>query len=187
MYDLFGRQTTLPAKDAPSPAGGDIALGYFDNDLPASVSQGGTSTVFTLDVAKRRLVQSSTTAGLTTTTARHYTDGSDNPSWIDVTSPAGAVSTTRFVSSISGSLGAAITSDGATRLELSNIHGDILTTVVIAAAAQSDVPATGITGWAAYTEYGPRSTRCRRRTWGALRGTGGWAGRSARRRMRPQG
>ncbi|MCL6424344.1 DNRLRE domain-containing protein [Brachybacterium sp. JHP9] len=179
VYDLFGRQTTLPAKDAPSPAGGDIALGYFDNDLPASVSQGGTSTVFTLDVAKRRLVQSATTAGQTTTTTRHYTDGSDNPSWIEVTSPAGTVSTTRFVSSISGSLGAAITSDGVTRLELSNIHGDIVTTVEIPATAQSDVPATGITGWAAYTEYGTPIDPAQAKNVGTAAGYG-WIGAKGR-------
>ena len=29
VYDLFGRQTTLPSSDAPNHAGGNITLGYF--------------------------------------------------------------------------------------------------------------------------------------------------------------
>ncbi|MCZ4328197.1 hypothetical protein, partial [Brachybacterium paraconglomeratum] len=48
VYDPLGRQTTLPAAHAPNPAGGDVQLGYFDNDLPQKVAQDGTTTTFTL-------------------------------------------------------------------------------------------------------------------------------------------
>ncbi|MBN9481581.1 MAG: peptide-methionine (S)-S-oxide reductase, partial [Bordetella sp.] len=53
VYDPFGRQTTIPAADAPNPAGGAVTLAYFDDDLPQAVTQGGTSTTFTLDAAGR--------------------------------------------------------------------------------------------------------------------------------------
>ena len=65
IYDALGRQTTMPAVDSPArsaaPADstiGDISLGYFDDDLPRSVTQTvagtSTSTVFTLDSSGRR-------------------------------------------------------------------------------------------------------------------------------------
>ena len=57
VYDLFGRQTTLPSSDAPNHAGGNITLGYFDDDLPRVVIQGGTSSTFTLDANGRRATQ----------------------------------------------------------------------------------------------------------------------------------
>ncbi len=43
VYDVLGRQTTIPAIDTPATAtdatAGDITLGYYDDDLPRSVSQ----------------------------------------------------------------------------------------------------------------------------------------------------
>ncbi|QCR53843.1 hypothetical protein C1N80_09830 [Brachybacterium sp. SGAir0954] len=154
VYDLLGRQTTVPAAHAPNTAGGDITLAYFDSDLPAKVTQGGTATSFTLDVAQRRLVQSSVTAAKTTTTTRHYTDGSDNPSWIETARPDGTSETLRYTSSISGDLGASIATDGGTSLMLSNIHGDTATTIPIPSGTPATAAATTIAGWSSYTEYG---------------------------------
>ena len=154
VYDLLGRQTTVPAAHAPNAAGGDIALEYFDSDLPAKVTQGGTVTSFTLDVAQRRLVRSSVTGAKTTTTTRHYTDGSDNPSWIETARPDGTSETLRYTSSISGDLGASIATDGGTSLMLSNIHGDTVTTIPIPSGTSATAAATTIAGWSSYTEYG---------------------------------
>lgn len=154
VYDALGRQTTLPAAHAPNPAGGNVQLGYFDNDLPQMVAQAGTTTTFTLDVAQRRLVQSTVTGGKTTTTTRHYTDASDNPSWIETKRSDGTTQTLRFTASIGGGLGASIASDGGTSLMLPTIHGDVVTTVPIPAGTPADAAATTITGWSSYTEYG---------------------------------
>ncbi|MCT1997730.1 hypothetical protein M3C58_05880 [Brachybacterium muris] len=154
VYDPLGRQTTIPAAHAPNPDGGAITLGYFDNDLPQKVTQAGTTTTFTLDVAKRRLAQTSVTGGDTTTVTRHYTDSSDNPSWIETKLPDGSVETLRYTGSISGDLGATIATDGGVSLMLPNIHGDITTTIPIPAGTPAEAPATGITGWSSYTEYG---------------------------------
>lgn len=180
VYDLFGRQTTLPAAHAPNPAAGDITLGYFDTDLPASITQSGTATAFTLDVAKRRLVQTSTTDAKTTTTTRHYTDSSDNPSWIDVKTPDGTTTTTRYASSVSGDLGASIdAATGAVSMMLPNIHGDTVTTIPIAAGASTGTAATTITGWAQYTEYGTPIDPTQAKAVGTAAGYG-WLGAKER-------
>lgn len=40
VYDPLGRQTTIPATDAPDPTGGDLTLSYYDNDAAHSITQG---------------------------------------------------------------------------------------------------------------------------------------------------
>jgi len=94
------------------------------------------------------------TASKTTTTTRHYTDGSDNPAWIETARPDGTSETLRYTSSISGDLGASIATDGGTSLMLSNIHGDTVTTIPIPAGTPGTTAATTIAGWSSYTEYG---------------------------------
>ena len=157
-YDLFGRQTTLPAADAPIPTGEDITLGYFDDDLPRTVTQGATSTTFTLDADGRRSTQATVDATGTTTTLRRYTDGGDNPAWVDVTAPGSGTATTRFTEGIGGDLSATIASDGGLIISLGNPHGDVVTTVDIPDDQEADTPATSISGWASYDDYGNTTT-----------------------------
>jgi RHS repeat-associated protein len=154
VYDLFGRQTTLPSSDAPNPAGGNITLGYFDDDLPRTVTQGGTSTTFTLDANGRRSTQTTVDGSGTTTTVRRYTDGSDNPAWVDTTPPGAGTTTTRFTEAIGGDLSASIAYDGGLIISLGNPHGDVVTTITI----PDNPPATAISGWATYDEYGNTTT-----------------------------
>jgi large repetitive protein len=157
-YDALGRQTTLPAADAPDPTKGDITLAYYDDDLPRAITQNGTTTTFTLDSAGRRLQASTSTGTQTSTLVRHYTDGADNPSWTVATDPLGQASTTRYAESIGGDLAASLTSDGAAELTLANLHGDVVTTVPITPTQTSTTPAAGCDGWSDYTEYGtPRN------------------------------
>ena len=160
-YDTFGRQTTLPASDAPSGTGA-ITLGYYDDDLPRTITQGGapntTTTTFTLDADSRRATQTTADATGTTTTLRRYTDTSDNPAWVEVTPPGASTPTiTRFTESIAGDLSASIAADTSFDLSLANPHGDVVTTVPFP-AANAIAPATTITGWATYDEYGTTTT-----------------------------
>lgn len=153
-YDSFGRQTTLPAADAPDPAKGNITLGYDDNDLPHAITQNGTTTSYTLDSAGRR--QTATTSGGVngvTTTVRHFTDPSDNPAWIETTT-GGTTTSTRYAENLGGDLGATISSDGTAQLPLATLHGDIVTTPDLPASQDEATPCTTIDGWADYTEYG---------------------------------
>ena len=54
VYDQLGRQTTMPAVDAPDPTKGDITTAYYDTDLPQAITQAGTTTTYTLNVNGRR-------------------------------------------------------------------------------------------------------------------------------------
>ena len=158
VYDLFGRQTTLAAADAPNPSGGNITLGYFDDDLPRTITQGTTSTTFTLDANGRRATQTTVDGTGTTTTVRRYTDNGDNPAWVDVTAPGAGTTTTRFTEAIGGDLSASIASDGGLIISLGNPHGDVVTTITIPATQAATTPATSISGWATYDEYGNTTT-----------------------------
>ncbi|MBN9610181.1 MAG: hypothetical protein BGO26_02210 [Actinobacteria bacterium 69-20] len=181
VYDPFGRQTTIPAADAPNPAGGAVTLAYFDDDLPQAVTQGGTSTTFTLDAAGRRSVQTTTDATGTTTTTRRYTDDTDSPAWIEQAGPAGT-STTQYTPGIGGDLSAAIAADGTVSLSLPDAHGDVVTTVDIPAAQADTTPAAGIDGWADYTEYGAAATSSSPAAVGAVAGVAGYGWLGAKER-----
>ncbi|NMM22186.1 MAG: DNRLRE domain-containing protein, partial [Phycicoccus sp.] len=162
-YDDFGRQTTLPADDAPDPTKGNITLAYYDSDLPQAITAGGTTTSYTLSVNDRRQTATTGPTGgpATSTSIRHYADSSDNPAWIETTTTGlgGATSTARYAGSLGGDLGATIAGDGTATLPLANLHGDILTNITIPPTQAGSTPAAGIDGWSDYTEYGsPRDT-----------------------------
>jgi RHS repeat-associated protein len=139
----------MPEADAPvSDAAGDnpVTLGYFASDDIYSIAQGGVETSFTIDPLGRRLVETTTTGSMVTNTlTRHYTDSSDNPSWI-----VENTETTRYTPALGSGLGAVVYPDAHIELTLDDPHGDIITTV--------ELPTTGvvsgITGWSMFDEYG---------------------------------
>jgi hypothetical protein len=179
VYDALGRQTTLPGADAPNPAGGNITLSYFDDDLPRSVAQAGTTTTVTLDSAARRSTATTTSTSGTSSLVRHYTDGSDNPAWTVATDTLGQQTTTRYGESIGGDLGTTVNTDGSADLTLANLHGDLVTTVPIAATATSGTAANGIDGWSDFTEYGATRAGSSTATTGGAVGYG-WLGAKQR-------
>jgi RHS repeat-associated protein len=124
--DAFGRTTTLPA----SAAGGTAAsTAYYVTDTVAGQTQGSATRSWTLDPFARLRRATSSEA---TTRVSHYADASDSPSWIDENAGAATLSATRYVSGLDGNLLAAVAVSGATssaRWQLSNLHGDIVTTV----------------------------------------------------------
>ncbi|WP_246486638.1 RHS repeat-associated core domain-containing protein [Kribbella qitaiheensis] len=144
-YDVLGRTTTLPASDAPKPADGNITLGYYDNDLPRSIAQAGTTTTLTLDALDRRSVETATSSTGSTDTIRHYTDTSDNPTWVTE-----GTTTQRYVELIGGDLSLTVDQTGKASLPIANTHGDTVTTIDLTASQ----PATSIGAWSNYDEYG---------------------------------
>ncbi len=117
-YDDFGRITSLPA----SYAGGKVLTSsYFSTDMVASQTQNGVTNTFELDAALRqsRRVQG---GGFEGTEVFHYAGGSDTPSWTQFGSKW-----TRNIPGIGGEL-AAIRDSSGTRLQLTNLHGDIVAT-----------------------------------------------------------
>jgi RHS repeat-associated protein len=151
VYDPLGRQTTIPASDAPNPTGGIITLGYYDSDAAATITQGSTTQSFTLDGAGRRATQTTKTNGtLTATLERHYTDTSDNPTWSLDTRTGQAAVHTRYLETLGGDLGITITNGAQAELALATPRGDTATTITIPTTGD----ATGINTWTSYTEYG---------------------------------
>ncbi|MFV0633323.1 DNRLRE domain-containing protein [Demequina sp.] len=149
VYDALGRQRLIPAIDSPmGAAAGDLAIGYFDNDLVRSLSQDGTSTVFGIDVLGRRTDAVSTSASGTVTLSRHYGDATDSPAWVTRTDSAGT-SLTWYGSSLGGDLGLEIT-DGVVALQIADLHGDVATSVTLDEAGA--VAAVG--AFADFDEYG---------------------------------
>lgn len=151
VYDPLGRTLTLPATEAPHPAGGDVTLAYYDNDLARSISQAGTTTTFTLDTLDRRATETVANTGGTTVTVRHYTDTSDNPTWI---TQNGA--TRRYTELIGNDLALTVDNTGHGNLTIANLHGDIVSTVDVLTAAST---ATSLSGWNQYDEYGNAATQ----------------------------
>ena len=149
VYDALGRQTTIPAIDTPmGAAAGNLAIGYFDNDLVHTLAQNGTTTTFTLDPLQRRLAATTVSGTGTTTQTRHYADATDNPAW--VTSFDGTTThTSWYGSSLGGDLGITVT-DGATSIQLADIHGDIALPVALDSTGQI----AGFGGFSDFDEYG---------------------------------
>jgi RHS repeat-associated protein len=153
VYDAMGRQTAIPAADTAHPSAGAMSLGYFDDDSAYSVSQGATAVSYVLDGAGRRSVQATSTNGaVSASLIRHYTDDSDNPSWM-VTRAGGTETTTRYAGLTGDGLGLTFTTAAGkttAQLQLAGPRGDINATVGLVAGQK----AAGIDSWAGYTEYG---------------------------------
>ncbi|GAB2993771.1 hypothetical protein GCM10027184_55350 [Saccharothrix stipae] len=149
-YDPLGRTTSLPASDAPRPQAGDVTLAYHDNDLAKSITQSGTTTAFTLDALDRRATETVTDTAGSTQTVRHYTDTSDNPTWVTRNGV-----TRRYTELVGDDLALTVDNTAAAELTIANPHGDVVTTIDIPAASAA---ATSITGWSTYDEYGNPTT-----------------------------
>jgi RHS repeat-associated protein len=121
-------------------------LSYYDNDLARSITQAGTITTFTIDALDRRAIEAVTTTSGTTQTLRHYTDTSDNPTWVT----QGAIAQ-RYAELIGTDLALTIDQTGSADLALANNHGDIVTTIDLPSSGTS---ATSIAAWNSYDEYG---------------------------------
>lgn len=136
-YDAFGRTLTVPSAQVDGK--GNLTIGYFANDMVASLTQGSTTRTFTLDPIGR--IRSMTSAS--GTTVNHYTGPGDTPAWI--TEADG--SWTRNVAGLGG-LAATVSSTKGVILQLNNLHGDVVAT------AANDASATGVTAYFEQTEYG---------------------------------
>ncbi|MCG8927447.1 RHS repeat-associated core domain-containing protein [Lentzea sp. CC55] len=145
-YDGLGRTTTLPSADAPRAVDGAVEIGYYDDDQAKSITQGGVTTSYTLDAADRRLAESVVEGSEFSTTTRHYTDSSDNPTWVSA-----GESSRRYVELMSDDLSLMVDQNGAGSLAIANPHGDVVSTVDVATPATT---ASSLSNWNDYDEYG---------------------------------
>lgn len=131
-YDTLGRTTTVPATDALGIGGhasvtGALTVGYYANDMVASQSQGSSGLTYALDPNQNRIYSTTPTSG--TATVNHYSDPSDSPGWTST-----AATWTRYLYSIDGASAGTIDQSGTTSLNLVNLHGDVVQTMVDSAS-----------------------------------------------------
>lgn len=86
-------------------------------------------------------------------TTNHYADGSDSPAWIDsMTRPnattAWATSWTRNIEAPDGDLGLIQSSDGSSKIQITNLHGDVVSTM------DNSTSVTALANYTESTEYG---------------------------------
>ncbi|MDQ2837803.1 MAG: hypothetical protein M3Y89_10365 [Actinomycetota bacterium] len=149
-YDTLGRTSTLPATDAlgigsHAATTGALTLGYYSNDFAASQTQGSPTLGFTLDPMQNRVIDTTDTAGATST--NHYADSDDSPAWTST-----GTNWTRDLAGIAGGLAATVDQTGTVVLQLANLHGDIVAT------SPDTTTATGPVGYSESTEYGAPRT-----------------------------
>ena len=146
QYDALGRNTLIPAADAPN-SNGSITLTYNTNDQVTSILQAGNSTTFSYDAEGRRLNE--TAAGVATT--RHYTDSSDNPTW--TTQTGSNAKTEIYTPSLGTGLNVTTTIQAgvATRsMQLHDLRGNTVTNI--------DLTNNTATTWCSYDEFGNPDT-----------------------------
>lgn len=161
-YDPLGRTHTVPAVHTDQPAGTGLTLNYHANDMVAKLAQavsngaGGTvakSKTFVLDAADRISKTTDSTNGVDVRkNTNHYSNGGDSPSWIETetrpnASVAWATSWSRNVTGPDGDLAIIQPDSGGARIQLTNLQGDIVTTL-------DNGPFTGFAAWVETTEYG---------------------------------
>jgi RHS repeat-associated protein len=143
VYDALGRNTFIPAVDAPANNAG-IHLAYSLVDQVAGITQSGLTTSFTYDALGRRVNE---TVG-NQTTIRHYSDSSDTPEW--TTQQSGANLTTEiYTGSLGAGLAVTTTFKGTLRtsaMQLTDIRGHTVTTL--------DLDSNSVAGWSVYDSFG---------------------------------
>ena len=153
-YDAFGRTTASPGTDGTD---------YCVNDLVREVRKNADEKqTWTLDPGLRlyetRITRKDPTTGTlsTLTKTSHYGSDGDSPAWVD----EGDGTVTRHVSSLDGDLVAITRGAGGVRLQLTNLHGDVVLDLDPAAASRdSDLVYDA-------DEYGnPRGAAPRRYGW----------------------
>jgi RHS repeat-associated protein len=126
VYDALGRTTRVPAADTGTPAGGDLTSTYQADDLVDTISQGGRTTDYTIDVMGERIRSWTDNAtGAVVQNVNHYEDDEDSPAWTQ----EGPDRWTRVVPGLED-LTAVVDSDsGVAEWQVSDLSGDIVATI----------------------------------------------------------
>lgn len=157
VYDTTGRTTTLPGADISTASDGAVDVAYFADDMVALLTQGSGSTskskTYSLDTLGRISTISEGVGGTELRrSTNQFADGGDSPAWISQEVRADGSSTwtsswTRNVMAPTGDLGMVQSSDGSSRIQLTNMHGDIVATLPNTSYA-------GLQNYSESTEYG---------------------------------
>ncbi|MCX8530422.1 MAG: DNRLRE domain-containing protein [Rhodoluna sp.] len=147
QYDALGRNTLIPSADTPN-GGNAITLAYNTNDQVTQISQAGATTNFSYEAEGRRLTETSGTQ----ITTRHYTDGSDNPTWSTQATTAAPNTVTKteiYTPSLGTGLNITTTIQAGVAtgsMQLHDLRGNTVSTI--------DLTTNTATGWCSYDEFG---------------------------------
>ncbi|MFD2768242.1 DNRLRE domain-containing protein [Micromonospora eburnea] len=143
VYDALGRTTAVPAVDTANPSGGNATMTYHSTDLVDTITQGGRTTDYTLDVTGERIRSwTDNASGNVVESVNHYDGDDDSPSWTQET----ADQYTRPLSGLSGMAGIFDSDSGQVDWQVTNLHGDLI------AAIHADDE--GLSRTSEATEYG---------------------------------
>lgn len=124
VYDNLGRTLTTAAADTNLPAGGNVTMTYYTNDMVRTITQGSRTATYTSDVAASRLRSwTDNASGTAVTRTNHFALDGDSPVWTD----EGNSTWTRPVDAIAG-LAAVQTGPAAGNLvwQVVSLHGDVV-------------------------------------------------------------
>ncbi|MEV6816400.1 RHS repeat-associated core domain-containing protein, partial [Micromonospora sp. NPDC051296] len=148
VYDALGRTTTVPAADSATSAGGNVTVAYHSTDLVDTITQGGRTTDYTLDVTGERIRSwTDNASGAAVGSVHHYDGDEDSPSWTQETNEL----FTRPISGLSGMAGVFDSESVQVDWQLTNLHGDLVAAI--------DGDDEGLSRTSEANEYGtPRNT-----------------------------
>ncbi|MEU7587300.1 RHS repeat-associated core domain-containing protein [Micromonospora sp. NPDC049230] len=125
-YDALGRTTTVPAIDTAVTSGANATITYHSTDLVDTITQGGRTTDYVLDVTGERVRSWTDNASGTALQSVHHYDGDeDSPSWTQET----AARFTRPVSGLSAMAGIFDSESAQVDWQITNLHGDLIATI----------------------------------------------------------
>jgi RHS repeat-associated protein len=121
-YDALGRTITVPAVDTAAPEAGAVMVGYHASDLVDTITQGGRTTDYTIDVTSER-VRSWTDAAVQR--VHHYDGDDDKPVWTQ----EGPERSTRIVAGLAGMTAIVDSDSGVPEWQVSDLSGDVVATI----------------------------------------------------------
>lgn len=126
QYDALGRTTTVPAIDTGAASAGDTTVTYHANDLVDTISQGGRTTDYTIDVMGERIRSWTDNAtGSQVQNVQHFDDDNDSPVWTQ----EGPERYTRVIPGLAGMTAIFDSDSGAPEWQVSDLSGDIVATI----------------------------------------------------------
>ncbi|MFK4082827.1 DNRLRE domain-containing protein [Kribbella sp. NPDC020789] len=125
-YDALGRTTTVPAIDTGAPAAGNVTATYRADELVDTVTQGGRTTGYTIDVTGERVRSwTDNSTGEVVRNVQHFDEDGDSPAWTQ----EGADRFTRVITGLTG-MTAILDSDSAVAdWQIVDLSGDVVATV----------------------------------------------------------
>jgi RHS repeat-associated protein len=126
VYDALGRTLAVPAIDTGAPAAGAVTATYHADDLVDTITQGGRTTDYAIDVMGERVRSwTDNSTGAVVQNVQHYDGDEDSPVWTQ----EGPDRWTRVVPGLAGMTAVLDSDSGVPEWQVSDLSGDIVATI----------------------------------------------------------